>query len=254
METYRRVLAELSSMDFAGRFSPYLQSEPLLDKRLPMLIRMAREQLPKAKLLVQSNGDLLTVPKAIALFEAGLHKLIINCYDNDHGRLSRLRALADELAERIPDVRHLRRGFYSMVRTEQPGKVRKEIVVEDKTRWTADGQENWAGNVPGIHLVREPMKAWCFRPFHQLYVHYNGNVVLCCCDWKGEVVFGNINDQSLGEIFDSQLARAYRTKLKNKDRHMKLCDVCDFRGGYKLYARVGHFVSGLTRYINRDSQ
>ncbi len=83
LETYQRVLDELASLGFSGRFSPYLQGEPLLDNRMPQLVAMARQTLPQAKILIQTNGDALTVEKGLALFEAGLHKLIVNCYDND---------------------------------------------------------------------------------------------------------------------------------------------------------------------------
>ena len=217
MATYRKLLAELHALGFEGRFSPYLQGEPLLDRRLPELISMAHETLTRAKLLVQTNGDMLTVGKGVALFQAGLHKLIINCYDDDRGRLERLRSTAAEIAKQLPQVKHVMGSFYDLIRPEPLTHIRQEIIIEDKTHWTKDGQENWAGNVPGIHMVREPVKAWCFRPFHQLYVHYNGDVVLCCCDWKGEVVFGNINTQSLTEIFSGPVATMYREKLRNKE-------------------------------------
>ena len=85
VETYQRVLDELASIGFTGRFSPYLQGEPLLDKRMPELLAMTRKTLPLAKILIQSNGDLFTLEKGEALFRNGLHKLIINSYD-DNGR------------------------------------------------------------------------------------------------------------------------------------------------------------------------
>jgi len=248
METYRRLMDELSALGFSGRFSPYLQGEPLLDRRLPELISIARERLTRAKLLVQTNGDMLTVGKGVALFQAGLHKLIINCYDSDHGNLDRLRSIADEIAKQVPHVRHVRNSFYYMLRPESLNHVQQEITIENKTHWTKDGQENWAGNVPGIHLTKEPLKAWCFRPFQQLYVHYNGNVVLCCCDWKGEVVFGNINTQSLLEIFSGPVATMYHENLRIKNRGMKLCEVCDFRGDHPLPARIALHFTGL---VNR---
>ncbi|MFH0960469.1 MAG: SPASM domain-containing protein [Pseudomonadota bacterium] len=248
INTYQRVLDELSAVGFSGRFSPFLQCEPLLDKRLPELISMTRKSLPRAKLLIQSNGDMLTVTKGILLFKAGLHKLIINCYDNENGRLDRLRSVADEITKQMPDVSHVRGGFNRMIRQGPSNYIPMEITIEDKTKWTMDGQENWAGNVPGIHLTRQPVRARCFRPFNQLYIHYNGNVVLCCCDWKGEVVFGNLLEESLGKIFSGPLATMYRQNLNNKNRNMKLCDVCDFPGSIPLPVRIADRV---TNFVNR---
>jgi hypothetical protein len=247
-ETYERVLDELAALGFSGRFSPYLQGEPLLDKRLPELVSMARQRLPHAKLLVQTNGDALTLEKGLALFRAGLHKLIINCYDNDNGRVAKLQTTAREITAGIADAKCVRGGFVMMIRPEGFHRLSQEITLEDKTHWTKDSKENWAGNVPGIHLVKEPLKAWCFRPFHQLYVHVNGNVVLCCCDWKGDVVFGNINAAGLVEIFSGPAATMYRENLKNKNRHMRLCDVCDYPGNYPLSHRVLFHVAN---FVNR---
>ncbi|MCL5125259.1 MAG: SPASM domain-containing protein [Deltaproteobacteria bacterium] len=248
LDTYRRILDELAALNFCGRFSPFLQCEPLLDKRLPELVSMARETLPKAKLLIQSNGDMLTAQKGIALFEAGLHKLVINCYDNKQNRLKHLDLIATEITTKNPNVRYVMGNFFKMIRPERSNSIKQEIVIEDKTHWTKDGQENWAGNVPGIHLQRKSMKAWCFRPFNQLYVHHNGNVVLCCCDWKGDVVFGNVLDKSLVEIFSGPLATTYRKNLNEKNRQMKLCDVCDFPGKPPLLARISH---RMIKFANR---
>jgi radical SAM protein with 4Fe4S-binding SPASM domain len=95
-----------------------------------------------------------------------------------------------------------------------------------------DTAENWAGNIPGS--LPEPLRKSCIRPFHQLYVHYNGDVVLCCCDWKGEVVFGNLMRAGLPEVYSSPIATRYRENLAQKNRKMKLCEVCDYRGDFRF--------------------
>lgn len=242
LETYQRVLDELASIGFSGRFSPYLQGEPLLDKRLPELVAMARATLPRAKLLIQSNGDALTVEKGLALFEAGLHKMIINCYD-DKDQLARVQNILRDLAAQRPDISVGKARFSHMVRAEPPGKIKLEIAIENKTWWQADTAENWAGNIPGA--LTKPLKKWCFRPFNQLFVHFNGNVVLCCCDWKGEVVFGNLMEASLLEIFHGPVATQYRENLAKKNRRMKLCEVCNYRGKHLLVDRLTLFISRL---------
>lgn len=243
LETYQRVLDELASLGFSGRFSPYLQGEPLLDRRLPKLVAMARQTLPQAKLLIQTNGDALTVEKGLALFEAGLHKLIINCYDN-HEQASRMQDIAREIARRQSDLRYIKSSFYRMIRPEYHGQISLEIAIEDKTGWKEDTKENWAGNILGA--LKEPLRKSCFRPFEQLYVHYNGNVVLCCCDWKGEVIFGNLLETSLLEVYSSPIATKYRENLAKKNRKMRLCEVCDYRGTHRLRDRLMLFLSRLS--------
>jgi radical SAM protein with 4Fe4S-binding SPASM domain len=250
LETYPRVLEELASLGFSGRFSPYLQGEPLLDKRMPELLARARATLPQAKLLIQSNGDALTVEKGLALFEAGLHKLIINCYD-DGEQLSRVQDVVREMVGRQFDLRLIKGSLARMTRSEHRSQIRREIAIENKTWWKADTADNWAGNIPGA--LTQPLKKWCFRPFNQLYVHFNGNVVLCCCDWKGEVIFGNLTEASLSEVYSSPIATEYRQNLAKKNRKMKLCEICDYRGKYKLIYRLMLFISRLGNKA-RDTQ
>ncbi len=244
LETYQRVLDELASLGFSGRFSPYLQGEPLLDKRLPQLVGMASAALPNAKLLIQTNGDFLTVDRGLALFEAGLHKLIINCYDDQGDQVTRIRELVGTMLNNNPDIKYCKGNFRRMTRFEPAGHISREICLEDKASWQTDTQENWAGNVPDIPRLQEPLNQWCRRPFSQLYVHYNGNVVLCCCDWKGEVVFGNLNEASLTEVFSSPIATRYRENLAKKNRRMKLCELCNYPGKSPV-------LYSLKYYLNR---
>ncbi len=239
LETYQRVLDELASIGFSGRFSPYLQGEPLLDKRMPELVAMARATLPRAKLLIQTNGDALTVEKGLALFEAGLHKLIINCYD-DKNQVSRIQDMVRAMIGKEPNLHFIIAGLARMVRPERPEQIRREIAIDDKTWWKADTAENWAGNIPGA--LTEPLRKSCIRPFHNLSVHFNGNVVLCCCDWKGEVIFGNLMKASLPEVYSSPVAARYRENLAKKNRKMKLCEACDYRGGFLLRDRLMFFI------------
>jgi MoaA/NifB/PqqE/SkfB family radical SAM enzyme len=248
LETYQRVLDELASLNFSGRFSPYLQGEPLLDNRLPDLVAMARHTLPQAKILIQSNGDALTVEKGLALFEAGLHKMIINCYDDNRDQVLRIQNLIREIVQKQPNIRYIKSGimqnFNRMIGSERYGQIKREIAIEDKTWWKEDTAENWAGNIP--NSLQEPLRKSCRRPFNQLYVHYNGNVVLCCCDWKGEVIFGNLMSDSLVEVYSGPVATKYRKNLARKNRKMKLCEVCNYRGNYLLKDRL---MSSLSRLL-----
>lgn len=245
LETYQLVLDELASLGFSGRFSPYLQGESLLDNRLPRLLSMARATLPRAKILIQTNGDALTVEKGLGLFAAGLHKMIINCYD-DREQVSRIKDTVREMAGRQPELRIIKGRLARMVRPEPGPKIRQEIAIDDKTWWHEGTAENWAGNIPGA--LQKPWRKSCVRPFNHLYVHYNGNVVLCCCDWKGEVVFGNLKDASLPEIYSGPIPAMYRRNLAQKNRRMKLCEFCNYRGGFRLRE---HLMLLITRLGNK---
>jgi radical SAM protein with 4Fe4S-binding SPASM domain len=227
---YERILDELRRIDFTGRFSPYLNNESLLDKRLVDLIGMARRSLPASMLFISTNGDGLNADRAAAMFAAGLDSLTINCYDNHGHRVRRVQAMADDLCREVPGLRRADDATFRQMVTCNGDGSRRKICVRDCTGFRVDNMTNIAGNVPGAEIPRQPLKLGCYRPFEQLHVLYNGEVVLCHCDWKGEVVFGNINNQPLAEIYNGRMAEHYRERLTNLDRQLTLCRHCDFSG------------------------
>ncbi len=231
LHCYERILDELAAFGFAGRFSPYLNNESLLDKRLVRLVALARARLPASVLFVATNGDALTMDRALALFDAGLDRITINCYDDDKDRIARMRRLAHDLCARIAELRRADDATFAEMVDMADGEARRRIIcVRDCTGLRVEDMSNIAGNVPDAAIPAAPLTLSCYRPFEQLHVRYNGDVVLCHCDWKGEVVFGNINGQSLSDIYDGAVARGYRERLARRDRRARLCSQCDFAG------------------------
>ncbi len=223
LQVYNCLLEELRRIEYSWRFSPYLMNEPLLDQRLPCLIELARKALPQALFFINTNGDALTLELAIQLYESGLDHMIINCYDNKRNRVDRIQELAWEVCAPVSGAKVVDPDFASLVAPTLPSTRQPRIAVCDATEWSQTALTNRAGNVPGSSIPLEPLAMSCFRPFEQLYVRHNGDVVLCCCDWKGEVVFGNITHKSVPEILNSEIATMYRRYLSAKYRHRTVC-------------------------------
>jgi radical SAM protein with 4Fe4S-binding SPASM domain len=142
-----------------------------------------------------------------------------------------MRRLAQDLCARVAGLRRADDAtFADMVDMACGGAGRRIICVRDGTGLRIEDMSNIAGNVPGAAIPPAPLTLSCYRPFEQLHVRYNGDVVLCHCDWKGEVVFGNVNEQSLPDIYDGAVARDYRERLARRDRGARLCSQCDFPG------------------------
>ena len=69
----------------------------------------------------------------------------------------------------------------------------------------------------------------CDLLYHKMYVLYNGDVVLCCMDWRRQVVMGNVDTQSLREIWQGEKYQHFR-RLHEEGRSEKLnlCKSCSF--------------------------
>lgn len=206
-DVFDRVLSELSELNFKGRVSIYGINEPLMDDRILARLAQVRKACPRAFVSIDTNGDLLDLPMLDKLIEAGADTIFANAYDTT--ALKRLK------------------GF----------PYRSAFHVED-FRVSAPRVENRGGNI----RLKKPVfdaKAWeeksCLRPSNTLQIRANGDVVLCCGDMYGDVVFGNVAKQSLVSIWNSTEMRRTRRQLqKGRRKGLPLCGDCSHDGTASL--------------------
>lgn len=192
LDLYLRILKQLR--DFDGEIHPFLMNEPLLDKRIVTLCRLAREHT-RARVVIQTNGSRLTRELAEELTRHAT--VIVNDYTEDGSVLTRLNS------------HPLPKGV---------------ILISRDPRAVLS---NRAGNVQDRPLVK--LSQFCIRPFTQLYIAHDGRVVLCCQDWSFEEVMGDANHHTLEEIWNGDRYRSVRERLLHKQR-CGLCSKCDFSG------------------------
>lgn len=71
------------------------------------------------------------------------------------------------------------------------------------------------------------VRKFCARLNH-LTVLWDGRVCLCCIDAEGQVILGNVNKQTLSEIYNGDLAKRYRAKQsEGKYSDLPLCQDCN---------------------------
>lgn len=228
----RSILITLRELEYSGRVELYIYNEPLLDKRLVSIVQMVREYLPKSCIMIASNTDLLHSPEQIdELYSAGLNQLQLNIYSN-MTRYREVQHMVDNLKTpavegNIYENSGSRKKLYRIER-----KFDKAITPESPKIGKFE-LNNRSGNVPDLPSITEPLKATCVRPFRYMQVNWKGDVILCCNDYHGEVVVGNVEDKTVDDIwFNSPDLTLYRTELLAKNRsNLKLCSPCSFKGG-----------------------
>lgn len=205
-DTIERLVYNLRDLNFTGRISWFWINEPLLDKRIFEILKFTRLHCPGAFLSLITNGDLLTEKVERELFESGLDGLRVSIYDDKtFAKVSLL----------PPDDRLVTLDMRSPI-----GKL-----------------ENRAGNIQQHgHLFERDkqlrLESSCARPFDQLVIDAQGQVVLCCSDMYSDVVMGDTKTQRLEEIWNNELFEHYRTTLEEHGRKgLKLCDGCSYSGG-----------------------
>ena len=217
-----KLASELNQLDFKNRilFSGFV--EPLLDKKLNEKIKLLKNYLPKSKIEINTNGDVLNKNRLIKLFENGLDVLLISVYDSKED--------ADKFEKLCIDSGLNQNQFV----------IRHRYYTEEKDFGiTLSNRAGMMNNADfSIKSLNEPLNSPCYYPSYTFFLDYQGDVLMCPHDWGKKLILGNLNEKSFSEIWYSKKAIMIRKKLNSGDRKIKPCDVCDVKGTYigKEYA------------------
>jgi radical SAM protein with 4Fe4S-binding SPASM domain len=202
-EIILKIADDLHKLDYSGRISPFGINEPLLEPRIFQIIKLLKLKCPYSFISINSNGDRLTEEVYQELIEAGLDGLGLSVYDNRG--MKKLQKYSSYENVSIIDMRH------------------PEDKIENRTGEIKINQE--------LFKSKEFVHCSCERPFNMLVIRPSGNVVLCCADMYGDVVMGNVSENSLEDIWNSEYFNLYRSELKTKGRaNLNLCKTCSHNG------------------------
>jgi len=237
--TWRRVYAELGDiyMGFeAIRF--WGMGEPMLNPNLASMIQGLSLTTNRTELA--TNGSLLD-RYAGPLLGSGLDLLRISVYGgtadyaDNSGSIFQAKDILDQ-ARRFRKMRD-ERGSKTPHITAQlmaPPQDVPEFIFE----WSGvaddlsiDLRHNWGGSDQRLVSIgiAAPTTGCCPKPFRELYIKANGDVSVCCLDWDGQLVVGNVNRQSLSEIWNGPEIDDIRASHENGTRSfLSACRDCNF--------------------------
>ncbi len=231
IELYEKIMRDLQEMGFDGTILYSAFCEPLLHKQIDQLIRLSVEYCPAARVEIVTKGDFLTIERLGNLFDAGINTLCISMYDGPQQE-EPFRGMQKELG--LTDDQFILRVRY--------------LSFEDHFGITLS---NRAGMLVmkdiGIAPLNKPLPQRCNYPFYEMIVDYDGTVPLCPHDWGKKLIAGDLNHQSVGEIWTSSIMKKARISLASDNRNFSPCDVCDVDG---TLIGQGHFDQWQKYYHN----
>lgn len=208
---YKKIIDSLAEIGFAGRIALLVSNEPLLEHRLLKMIKYAKKKSPRFFLDITTNGVLLSMEKLDELFSAGLDNININDYRND--RETEPDKISDNLIEIVE-------------------KFRSNPKVSYNARSANEVLPNYAGVIPQDYDAQD--YGFCNFPFRKLVFSVNGDVLLCCNDFKQETNFGSIISDSILSIWNSPNLNAFRLSLLD-DKRIGLCKNCNDKQTYSIF-------------------
>jgi MoaA/NifB/PqqE/SkfB family radical SAM enzyme len=232
LELFKKVVDECAALGITHvRVHNY--GEPFLDRHLTEKVRYAKARGIKEVGMI-SNGSLITEKIARGMVEAGLDAINISVdaggkevfeqtriglnYDKVIGNIERLVKIRAELGRQRP------RLILSFVRQNNSHDEQAFIEhwrhVADKIHIT--DLHNWAGTLNHESDVNYP----CYRPWLTFTVLWDGRVSLCCADFDGKTILGDLNTQSIEEIWNAEPYRAVR-RQHLESGGPDVCRACD---------------------------
>lgn len=217
---YYSIFDQLKAFSYKGIVSLYEINEPLTDKRFYKFMKYARTSLPHAWIFITTNGDLLMKEDAESFFRTGLNFMYLNSYDKV--ALARNRELIAELGSEYRSViNHIDRTY--------------------QTSWTSR-----AGNVKQFH--KGGCIATCDQVYEVMYVKPTGKVYSCINDFFNLNEMGDLNEQTIREIWFGDAFKELRRNLVRRKREFSnLCRQCDYQG-YSNLPKV-HVSWKIKRYL-----
>ena len=218
---FDKILEEISGWpDWRGVFSLYVNNEPFIDPRMPELLIRSRRALPKARMLLFTNGSLLT-PEIMEVIADNVDVCIINNYSEKY-RLN-------------PSVREA----YEYVKQNPERFSHVDITIQK--RYSKEVLTSRAGNAPNKPQSTTTVSAPCLIPYTDLTIYPGGQVGLCCSDVLETQDFGSCAEKTLLEIYNGEKMKAVRRAMAKGRAAIPICRDCDFiDSGIRLEMMIGN--------------
>jgi radical SAM protein with 4Fe4S-binding SPASM domain len=236
---WQRVLREAAP--YAHTIQFYFQGEPLLNKRLPMMIAQAHKQ--GLYTIVSTNAQALTPEYAEALVKAGLNRIIISMdgWTDESYNAYRIGGNLQRCKDAIRWLKDAKNKFQISnfkfqielqvlrLRTNEQEwntfRRNYKSLGADRLVFKTAQLYNYASGHPlmpsnprysryilgedGFYHRRKLPKR-CFRVWSGVVVTTTGDVLPCCYDKEHAYAYGNIMEHTLTELFASPKAQAFR--------------------------------------------
>ena len=243
LELAERIASSIAEAGWNCRIEFAMHGEPTMNPDFIKIVWIFRKHLPKAYLLMESNGGALVgdpVTQVGRLFQAGLTTLALDEYQN---------------IKLVPKIMEKLRHYYETILQgdwNDPGrklfgasiwdypmcgpegnphqrKNKRRLVhihpIDLSTNGTHSTLNNHCG--AGGPLDDSQYGKRCAKPFREMSFRWDGRVSVCCNDWRGYLPVGDIGDMTAEEIWHSPVMYSARRKLYHGERDFGPCKGCN---------------------------
>ncbi len=221
--------------------------EPLIDKDFIWKVKYAKKH-HISRISTNTNGSLLTQSLSQKIISSGLDELYISLDAATQTTYQKIR-IGLPYQKVIKNLKYL-------IKLKKKLKSDKPKIILDFLKFDLNHQETskfiqkWSKQVD--HVCISQIHDWanqkklntgmsfqnyvefshtpCRLPFTEMLINWDGTVSLCCQDIDGQVILGNLNQQSLTHIWQNKKYQNIRqSHLNLQTQKLKLCQNCKLR-------------------------
>lgn len=227
-ELLDRLIDEMAAFQQPVYFSPFKVNEPFLDERLIPLCEKFLEKSPLSVVRLFTNGQPLTDAKldGVARLKRVAH-LWVSLNSHDPDEYERVMGIKFALTVKRLDRLH-ERDFPHPVVVSGVG-VGQDFIDYVQDRWpkfrvAAIKKDAWIDFTTADNSIvpNVPCGRWW-----ELNIMATGKVALCCMDGTGEYAIGDINTQTMLEVYNAPALLRRRERIMTRKTESP-CNRCTY--------------------------
>lgn len=241
--------------EYAKVIQLYWMGEPLLNPEIFEMISSCKKKT-NAKVIISTNGSLLTREVSKKLVDCGLDEIIVSvdaCNSQDiygkirvGGDVSLLNQNIEKLIENKGHMSVVLQFIDMFVnRAEREKFFHRWKDFDCKTELSC--LFTWSNQIPSLNLVSDHLspvqkknRIPCADLWNKMVIHWDGQVSACCFDYANRLPFGDCTNTLLEDIWNSPEAKSLRLQHEQGKYLSQLCLECDAWAEPNEYVEMFH--------------
>jgi len=254
-ELYRKIIDEIANYPGVAMI-PFFRGESMLHPEFVRMLVYARKRgVSPIQLATNATRMTAEIARAIVDLEIEFVSFSVDAIDQETYATIRRGGDLKQVLENIEYFCDYKRGKgqdkpevqISLVRTEHNASEISRFVDHWRQRvnrvrifeqHSSDG--HFGSLVSERHVPVFDKRLPCLKVFNEIAVYWNGQVALCCNDWDRKRIIGDLNKDTIADVWMNDTYKNIReTHLTDYSNMEDLCKNCDQWKAYYLPQGVG---------------
>lgn len=238
MELFAKILGDLKELtDCAGQkikqIGLFWMGEPFLNKKLLDFIRLAKDSGVAEKILVTTNGSLISEKNVNEIVKSGLDTLLVSFYgttDDEYLALNKkftFRSIVDNLStlKKTRDETFSGEGPLIVAKVFSNPELAERLLVDEYACVDSVAVEspfNWSDEYTKLTgqvvEIEDPgPMVFCPSAWFVMSINWRGLVGVCCADWANHINVGDFSIQSAKDIWAGDKLQEFKKSVASME-------------------------------------